>query len=552
MSSLEINYCKHKLLDVSNLDKEYQLTNLQNYCPTYSLFFEMNENNYNTISLNQKYNMLNLSQVTDKESNVLEKAVFVKFSPLLDPMRYMIGKYDLSDTRLLALPDYKLDESNSHSKLISANNASYTDNFFSYLTSSLLNKHNFTNGIDYYGSYLGIQSKYKMNVTDDLEYLNSSSFFLSNLNTLFTIDAHAEMMCDGSRGRKYKLNISDTLHNISVVDLDALDASCAASCDASCAASGAASGDASVSPDADDATETFLIEHMNKSVSTHSDSSDSNVSYSSDEIEDTEDDEESCSDESEESGSDESEEECFTYINNFPVQMICLEKCDGTLDDLFVKETVDIDSGRSALFQIIMALITYQKAFHFTHNDLHTNNVMYINTDQEFIYYLYNNKYYKVPTFGKIFKIIDYGRSIYKFQGKQFCSDSFAKGGDASTQYNCEPFMNENKPRIDPNYSFDLCRLGCSIYDFIIDDESGKLDDLQQTVKRWCMDDNNKNVLYKKTGEERYPQFKLYKMIARTVNRHTPQAQLEFEYFNQYECLAVDGAIDIDSIPCYV
>ena len=155
-----------------------------------------------------------------------------------------------------------------------------------------------------------------------------------------------------------------------------------------------------------------------------------------------------------------------------------------------------------------------------------------------------------MPTFGKIFKIIDYGRSIYRFQGKQFCSDSFEKGGDASTQYNCEPFMNEKKPRIDPNYSFDLCRLGCSIYDFIIDDESN-LDELQQTIKRWCLDDNNKNVLYKKTGEERYPNFKLYKMIARTVNKHTPQAQLEFEFFNQYEC-AVCDAIDIDAIPCYV
>ena len=27
-------------------------------------------------------------------------------------------------------------------------------------------------------------------------------------------------------------------------------------------------------------------------------------------------------------------------------------------------------------------LITYQKTFHFTHNDLHTNNIMYIKTEK--------------------------------------------------------------------------------------------------------------------------------------------------------------------------
>jgi DNA repair exonuclease SbcCD ATPase subunit len=33
--------------------------------------------------------------------------------------------------------------------------------------------------------------------------------------------------------------------------------------------------------------------------------------------------------------------------------------------------------------------------------------------------------------------------------------------------------------------------------------------------------------LYKNNGEERYPDFKLYKMIARCVHKHTPHAQLE-------------------------
>ena len=151
-----------------------------------------------------------------------------------------------------------------------------------------------------------------------------------------------------------------------------------------------------------------------------------------------------------------------------------------------------------------------------------------------------------------------------KFQGKQFCSDSFASDGDGSTQYNFEPFFNKTKPRLEPNYSFDLCRLGCSIYDFIIDDDEDlkNMDDLQKTISRWCTDDSGKNILYKKNGEERYPNFKLYKMIARTVHEHEPSAQLKYPIFKQYEMNNVnkkkkkkinqDYLINIDEIPIYV
>ena len=180
---------------------------------------------------------------------------------------------------------------------------------------------------------------------------------------------------------------------------------------------------------------------------------------------------------------------------------------------------------------------------------------MYIKTDKKFLYYRFDNKVYKVPTFGKIYKIIDFGRGVYHFNGNIFCSDSFAKDGDAVTQYNCEPFFNEKRPILDPNTSFDLCRLGSSLFDFVtdIDDDENELDEVQQTIKRWCEDDNGKNILYKKNGQERYPNFKLYKMIARTVHHHTPEAQLEYDIFKQYlteNCAdGLEELIDIDNLP---
>jgi len=238
------------------------------------------------------------------------------------------------------------------------------------------------------------------------------------------------------------------------------------------------------------------------------------------------------------------EDEYYAYIKNFPVQLICLEKCKGTLDELFDNQKILPKECMACMFQVTMTLLMYQTEFSFTHNDLHTNNIMYINTDIPFLYYRYRGKQYKVPTYGKIYKIIDYGRSIYTYKGHTFFSDSFAPDGDASTQYNTEPYYNPKKKRVEPNPSFDLCRLGTSIYDFIFDEDvpchkKAVLGEFQKVILRWCTDDNGKNVLYKSNGEERYPNFKLYKMISRTVHHHTPEAQLSFPEFAKYEFIGV-------------
>ena len=53
-------------------------------------------------------------------------------------------------------------------------------------------------------------------------------------------------------------------------------------------------------------------------------------------------------------------------------------------------------------------------------------------------------------------------------------------------------------------------------------------------IVEWCLDDNGLNVLYKNNGADRYPDFKLYKMIARCVHNHTPQAQLQRKEFHSF------------------
>ena len=557
MESLEQSY--HSSPDDIACDyNPFRIKGFQSYNPLYDRFLPVTEANYNSIQLNHRYHFINTVTVNDRTDDTMhQKNVFIKYSPLLDPIRYMVGKYSAEGDVVRQLPKFN---TSGFPKLDNNNNAAYTDCFFSYLTSKTLHEYGFVNGIDFYGSFLGVQDKFKMNVADDIEYLNTSPFFNENVNKLFTICNHdsTSYYADSSRSNRVKLRISSAnTHNISAISLtdiitvdepttELIESETVYENHGKTETSNKSSSNSSSSSDDSD----------------YNDSSDSDSNSGDDEDDDsgaweTEEDD-SDSDNSDINSDSDSDDVQHGYINNFPVQLICLEKCVGTIDELLIKRKLDENKAAAALFQVIMTLIAYQKMFHFTHNDLHTNNIMYIETDEPYLYYKYENITYKVPTYGRIFKLIDFGRSIYKFGGNTICSDSFAPGGDAATQYNCEPFFDNTKPVIEPNYSFDLCRLGCSIYDFIIpdDEDYSKYDELQKTIHRWCLDDRGKNVLYKRNGDERYPNFKLYKMAARTVHEHSPQAQLKYSFFKQFKSSSdKNGAVkcmDIDQLPCCV
>ena len=554
LSDLDILNCQYEysIYDETHGYKPFSIKDLQKYNPIYSLFFDMNDSNHHSLSLKHKNHIVDLHTVMNTENIMIDqKSSFIKFSPLLDPVKYMIGKYNVESNELRTLPSAIQKTENVFPKLLYYNNSAYIDCFFSFLTSQLLEKHGVIHGLDYYGSFLGVQDQYKMNVTDDIEYIAGSDYFHKHLGKYFSISdknySEYSSTIVGSRANKNKLNFMSLKENIDLgeIVLDNLDSQLKSD-DKKPALSGH-----EIIYEKSSNMEECNESDCNESDSNESDCNESECNES--DCNESECNESECNESENETMSD--EKELFAYIHNFPVQMICLEKCKGTMDDLFKKGIIDEKTGSSALMQIIMTLIIYQKVFSFTHNDLHTNNVMYIETEEEYIYYVYDGKTYMVPTYGKIFKIIDFGRGIYKLNGKLFCSDSFAPKGDAATQYNCEPFMNENKPRLDPNPSFDLCRLGCSIYDFIIDNENiDEMDDFQKLILSWCLDDNGKNILYKRNGEERYPNFKLYKMIAMTVHNCVPKEQLKIPLFSQYLVGSIENidfrVINIDTIPC--
>tara|TARA_Y100000992_G_scaffold236783_1_gene167575 strand:+ start:1575 stop:3323 length:1749 start_codon:yes stop_codon:yes gene_type:complete len=580
----ELNYTKSNNDTLKNLSEtdSLEIEDIQSYIPIYDRFFELNDEISNDLVLKHHYS-LNLlkdvknyntysASIVDEKNNERSVDVFFKYAPLLDPVKYMLGKYDNSNNELFTLPKFKSNESETHKKLLNQNNASYIDGFFVFLTSKLLHSHYFLHGVDYYGSYLCNKNNFIVDIVDDIEYLTKSSFFNDNINELFMVDeTFYEKLNEGdTRSKKEAIDILDdepVLELSDTAEIETLDKLFESkSTTVAVDETTLESNDISNSIVYDKKPECSDDDDSGSECSSRSSNTDKSVE-NSDEEEEESDEDSDCEFSDSEEESDDEDETLNISIQKFPVQLVCTEKCENTLDNYLMNNSdLDEEELESIILQIIMTLITYQKAFSFTHNDLHTNNVMYISTEKKYLYYKVNEKYYRVPTFGKIYKIIDFGRAIYKFRGNLLCSDSFSDEGDAASQYNFGPYLNDNKNVCEPNYSFDLCRLACSLYDFIDnDDDEGDEHtsksykdeiDIEKVIKSWCKDDKGRNILYKKNGEERYPDFKLYKMISRSVHNHIPEKQLERECFKTYiigkkKLNKKTRVIDIDSIPKY-
>jgi hypothetical protein len=596
---MELNYRKNnnkQLFETISNNNFLDITDVQNYFPLYNNYFDLNSNNYNAINLNNSYKLENIlekinynkftGEICDICNNKCNKNIFIKFSPLIDPIKYMLGKYDNS-YNILELPKfYSNDHINSNSeyhkkykKILDPNNSAYIDGFFSFLSSCLLNNYSFYNGLNYYGAFLGIKNSFKVNISEDLEFLNESDHFHKYRDNLFKVEASEKMKNLFCKTNKYKKTLlindnktNDITNDLNIEDLNSVDLNSVDlnSVDLNCI-------DLNSVQQSCLETKSLIQEELeltyeNLDILDKSSTKSSNYNTSKNETTNSE----SCSSrssntesldsnktESDESSSEESyddDEEIFCSIDKFPVKIIVLECCENTLDSYISSKKIKDDEWESIVLQILFTLITYQKVFHFTHNDLHTNNIVYVATEKKYLYYKFNNSHYKVPTFGKIYKIIDFGRAIYSFKNKFMCSDSYSQDGDAATQYNCEPYLNENKPRLDPNYSFDLCRLGCSLFDYFIDDLED-IKKLKSPIKKlmieWVFDDKNKNILYKNDGSERYPDFKLYKMIARSVHKHTPQNVLKKPLFENYliakkKINNPEAIFNIDELPVMV
>lgn len=135
----------------------------------------------------------------------------------------------------------------------------------------------------------------------------------------------------------------------------------------------------------------------------------------------------------------------------FPVQATIMQFLDGTLGSL-IKEgffaavpgglptrPLDYRKAMALAAQVVFGLAAAQATYGIVHNDFHNDNIAYENVPDDVILYYKAEasdgvdgpsggaRYYAVPTFGKIYKMIDFGRATFRLGDEM-------RGADAATR----------------------------------------------------------------------------------------------------------------------
>ena len=441
---------------------------------------------------------------------------FRKITHLLDPVRWLQGRYD---------PE-KIKE-----KLDDPMNQAYVEALAAYSLGKLKEEDASPHFHAFYGAFSVTADRYAYNISDS--YMSFR---------------HCRWFWDNQKNGIFKLAFDDSLPaDVKEAILDVPD---------------------DLSDDESDAETEKTEELLDDFNRAHEKEVSNSIHSLSDDDIHTESDEESGNnqeeDDDDKSESEDDEVNLFAEIKDFPVMMIFTESSEDTMDELLDDyEELGCEPGSEEwdatwtawIFQIISALTVAQRIFGLTHNDLHSNNIVWSKTDKEFLYYKTNDGLlFKVPTYGKIFKIIDFGRSIFKLNENLFYSDDFRVGNDAGDQYSFGDLYDSDSgaEEVGPNPSFDLSRFTVSVFEslfpetppkrkngVVLSKERGLIvketeSDLYNLLWTWLLCDDDHNVLIDPNGGERYPDFDLYKVIAAQVHNAIPSEQIRKPIFESF------------------
>jgi len=451
---------------------------------------------------------------------------YCKILHILDAYRMIQGDYPMAQHPGLPSPGTK--SAKVYGKLHDPQNQAYVDSVACYMLSKFREADHSPHFSLFYGAYLAIAKKYYYNVTEEFSHLRFQGWFWRQQKS-----KHFSLV--GFEGEK-PLPEDDPLlsppETLSESD------------------SGSESGSSSNS-------EESLADFAQAGQPTTDMASLHSASITTESISESE----STSESSSESGySDELDENIhlFAAIKEFPTLLMFLESNTATMDSLLYddafSEEPDYELRWTAwIFQVIAALCQIQSLWAMTHNDLHSNNILWTETKEEFLYYsTTDGRKWKVPTYGKLFRIIDFGRAIYTHNDVLCISDDYLPENEAGSQYNFGPIYDPNYPRVYPNPSFDLSRLSVSILEgiftsipedkkdgVILSSEIGRtqhetVSELFNVLWSWLIDSDGRNVLWDANNSERYPGFDLYTVIAKKVTCAVPREQLNKDLFKQF------------------
>ena len=417
-----------------------------------------------------------------------------KTTSILSPFKWMRGDYGV-----IGLPKPETIATEMQEKLQSQHTAAYVG----AMASIALSESGCIHFPKVYGVYVGMAAKHTIDISDDYEDLSERRWFGDNIGKSFELklrdpeDGRTEFK--HTRGRRPGVELGEDigLDGITDIEADHVDDPMSRSQELSQSVT---------------SSESFLHEE--------DDSTDTDDVFAIESC--------ACSEESEEDEEEEEDEtdEPFAWatFSDIPVVTTVMEKCDGTFYDLIEKHN-EPEKHSAWVSQIVLALAYAQRNFGLTHNDLHGNNVMYVSTTNEYLYYKHSGVCYRIPTFGYLIKIIDFDRAIVSVrlcgmkEPRQFVSSQFHADDEAGGQYNIEPFYDNEHPYLQPNPSFDLCRFATSLFWDMFPEgpDYEYTHPLFEVFKQWMTQSDGSSVLFreKRDNHDRYHGFGLYKAIAR-------------------------------------
>lgn len=496
----------HKISNIQSvkegIEKWWSIRRVQALFPSMEQLFKLE-----TIRTPYLYGLKTRNQIqtVSGQSNVYingsEIEVHRKTTMILPTYRYMRGDFGTS-----GLPCEKDMAEEEYKRIHSPHNAAYVG----ALANVVLSESGCIHFPEVYGTFTGIASKHSIDISDDYEDLSERPWFLQNLGHFFEL----KLRSFDAPSEQPKIELGEN------IELDAEELQPIIGGDVNVPAPVEEFDDENIDEEeeSNDSTSTGYIFGVKTCTSDGYDHED---------------------------GIGFQDEDCETFaeaiFHDVPVQTTVMQKCEGTFYQL-LKNNTESHKRVAWLAQIVFALAYAQRNYGLVHNDLHVNNVMYVSTSKEHLYYNVAGKQYKVPTYGYIMKIIDFDRATFsvKLTGMRdsrfFMSDQFSQEEEAGGQYNVEPFYNSKFAEVKPNASFDLVRLATSLFWDCF--PKGPLhseyqsDPLFKIVLNWTTLPDGTSILFRDLKEEdtheRYRGFHLYKAIARYCKQTAvPRTQIE-------------------------
>ena len=417
------------------------------------------------------------------------KKVHIKSTMLVSPFKWMRGDYSTA----IGLSTSQEQADTIHRKLQSPHNAAYVGALFS----SVFSQSKCVHFPKVYGVFSGISRHHTVDISDHYPDLTDKSWFSQNIGETFELKLKDDLtpnVFKHTRSARLQVELGDSISLGGIEELNGVDTN---------------------------ETNVPEVSRVFDTMEEEEEEDDNSSSVSTSYLFETRSCD--CEEKDEDTTEDEDDEEGFAWASftNVPVEYTIMERCEGTLYEL-LKQNPDSVKHVAWLSQVLFALLFAQKTFGFVHNDLHSNNIMYVSTSKEFLYYKVAEKFYKVPTYGYVIKLIDFerGTGSVRIAGmkdpKFFMSDHFAVNEEAGGQYNTEPFYNQKFPIVKPNPSFDLVRLATSLYWDLFPNEASE-SPIHKIFMRWLTTEDGGSFLFSKENpkHERYHGFHLYKAIAR-------------------------------------